>query len=99
MKTPRWTWASAERRRRIALVDHEVYLIDEELAELSGGRHSFPPGADAPHSPERTDLLARRRIAVDGLIKLHSPRFSTAALIWISALAAVLIIVTLMLIF
>lgn len=90
--TPRQSWTSAERRRRIAIWDYEVFLIDQELAELSGGRRSFPPGIDAPDSLERTELLARRRTAMDELIRLHSPRFSAMAIACTAALAALVIV-------
>lgn len=98
MRESRAVYISPARRRRISHLDQEVGAIDTQLADLSGGHASFPPGADAPDSPKKGDLLARRRMAMDELIELHSPRLSGPERALLAAIVAVIAIVALLLI-
>lgn len=91
-------YVSPLRKRRISDLDQEVGAIDAQLADLSGGHHSFPPGADAPDSALKVDLLARRRMAMDELIQLHSPKLSGAGWALVIVIVAVTAIVALLLV-
>lgn len=98
IRESRGVYLSPLRRRRIAELDWEVVAIDTQLADLAGGHQSLPPGANAPDSPQKVDLLARRRMAMDELIELHSPRLAGVEWALVIAVMAVIAIVVVLLI-